>query len=125
MGNSSKNPFLPATNSAPRPGDFPIGSALSRAAARMLLRIKEVTAEQEAARPADVVMVFDLGGPIRAKHTVLSRYAEGDGTIIEIIAPAHTFDGECYGCFSVTPGSRLEEALELKRAQPGHFETRS
>ena len=29
---------LPATNSGPRPGDFPLGSAKSRAAARALLR---------------------------------------------------------------------------------------
>jgi hypothetical protein len=29
---------FPATDLCPRPGDFPIGSALSRAAARMLLK---------------------------------------------------------------------------------------
>jgi hypothetical protein len=36
---------LPATNSGPRPGDFPLGSAKSRAAARALLR------NQQASKP--------------------------------------------------------------------------
>ena len=34
---------LPATNSTPKPGDFPIGSAESRAAARMLATSREDT----------------------------------------------------------------------------------
>ena len=36
---------LPATNAGPRPGDFPLGSAKSRAAARALLR------NQQASKP--------------------------------------------------------------------------
>ena len=37
-GKGTSPPALSATDLCPRPGDFPIGSALSRAAARMLLK---------------------------------------------------------------------------------------
>ena len=40
MDNPAKGPFLPVTNSGPKPGDFPIGSVESRAAARALAEHK-------------------------------------------------------------------------------------
>jgi hypothetical protein len=57
--NSSKARTLPATDSAPRPGDFLVGSQ-SRAAARMLLKQKERVEERKTNRPPDVRLVFDL-----------------------------------------------------------------
>ena len=36
MNNPTKRPFLPVTDSGPRPGDFPLKSRESRAAARIL-----------------------------------------------------------------------------------------
>jgi len=38
MNNQPKEPRLPATDSTPRPGDFPIGSPESRAAVRAMLK---------------------------------------------------------------------------------------
>ena len=37
MNNQEEKASLPATDSAPKPGDFPIGSVKSRAAARAIL----------------------------------------------------------------------------------------
>jgi hypothetical protein len=42
-GKDTIPPVLPATNSGPMPGDFPIGSALSRAAARLLMKERRDT----------------------------------------------------------------------------------
>jgi hypothetical protein len=36
MNNPTKGPFLPVTDSGPKPGDFPLKSTESRAAARIL-----------------------------------------------------------------------------------------
>jgi hypothetical protein len=44
-GKDTTSPVLPATNLGPKPGDFPLGSAKSRAAARALLR------NQQASKP--------------------------------------------------------------------------
>jgi hypothetical protein len=41
MSNQSDKPSLPVTDRTPRPGDFPVGSPASRAAARALLRRKD------------------------------------------------------------------------------------
>jgi hypothetical protein len=41
MSNQPDKPSLPVTDRTPRPGDFPVGSPASRAAARALLRRKD------------------------------------------------------------------------------------
>ena len=41
MWTRRKEPPLPATDSGPKPGDFPLGSPQSRAAARMKLEAQE------------------------------------------------------------------------------------
>jgi hypothetical protein len=41
MSNQPDKPSIPVTDRTPRPGDFPVGSPASRAAARALLRRKD------------------------------------------------------------------------------------
>ena len=109
MSKSSKTPFLPATDLAPRPGDFPVGSALSRAVARMLLKRKEWAEELEANRPPDVRIVFDLprhGAEVvpdsaeRARRNRVDRYRHGH-EIVEMVFPAHAYKG-------VNAGARID-----------------
>ena len=47
MANKGPQGFLPATDSGPRPGAFPLGSAQSRAAARSLLSARKASEEDE------------------------------------------------------------------------------
>jgi len=98
---SSKKPFLAATDSVLRPGDFPLGSMLSRAAARLRLRARN--AEE---RPVDEYFIIDLrtvpDGSSNAEH--VDRY-EKDGKIIEFVFPAHPNNGK-QGIYSVKGTSR-------------------
>lgn len=123
MSNSSKPPFLPATDLAPRPGDFHVGSASSRAAARMVLKRKEREEELEANRPPDERLVCDLprhgeevvpGSAERARCNREDRYRQGD-EIGEIVFPAHAYKGECLRVCRVPTDVSVEEALELLR----------
>jgi hypothetical protein len=91
-----------------RPGNFPIGSLASRAAARALLKGREEAANQE----ADVRIVCDLG--IRESAGGVSRSLDAHGKVIEFIFPAH---GECLGVFEVPPGTTVEEALRRAKAR--------
>jgi hypothetical protein len=125
MDNSTKSPLLPATDSAPRPGDFPVGSASSRAAARMLLKRKEQAEELKTNRPPDVRMVFDLPhsrvevesvSSERVRTNRVDRYISG-GEVVEIVFPAHAYKGECLGVCSVPPDVSVEEALRELRKQ--------
>ncbi len=45
-GKGSNRPTLPATNSNPKPGDFPVGSIESRAVARAMFDRKQSTREK-------------------------------------------------------------------------------
>jgi hypothetical protein len=128
MDNSTKSPLLPATDSAPRPGDFPVGSASSRAAARMLLKHKEQAEELRTNRPPDVRMVFDLPkrkieveslSSERVRSNRVDRHIDR-GEVVEIVFPAHAYDGECLGVCSVSPDVSVEEALrELRKRREG------
>lgn len=92
-----------------KPGDFPLGSSSSRAAARMLLSRRK----QAASREADIRIVFDLAsGPCRGK---VSRTIDPKGVITDIIFPVHDAKEECYGVFAVPRGIDLEEALRQAR----------
>ena len=100
-----------------------MGSASSRAAARMLLKQKERVEERKTIRPPDVRMVFDL-----PRHSVevvsasaegargyrVDRYVDGE-EIVEIVFPAHAYIGECLGVCSVPTGVSVKEALRLLR----------
>ena len=121
--NAARTPFLPATNEGPRPGDFPIGSALSRAAARMLLKRKEQAEECKTNRPPDVRFVCDLPHHLvpvgsasweRPRCNRVDRYVDGE-KIVEIVFPTHAYVGECLGVCSVPTGVSVEEALRLLR----------
>jgi hypothetical protein len=126
--NSSKTSVLSATDSAPRPGDFPVGSASSRAAARMLLKHREREEDRNANRPPDVRMVFDLPRhrvevePVssdRVRSNRVDRHIDR-GKIVEIVFPAHAYKGECLGVCSVSPDVSVEEALrELRKRREG------
>jgi hypothetical protein len=128
MDNSTKSPFLPATDLAPRPGDFPVASASSRAAARTLLKRKEQAEERKTNRPPDVRIVFDLPkrrievesvSPERVRDNRVDRYING-GEVVEIVFPAHAYNGECLGVCSVSPDVSVEEALrELRKRREG------
>jgi hypothetical protein len=130
--NSSRKAFLPAANSAPRPGDFRIGSAASRAAARMLLRSRKTAAEQEADRPPDIRGVFDLNccHPSPAPSwEYADRYTDSDGRIVEIIFPAHPHASEHGpGVYEVPPMTKTEfdawfygRYLSQKKTSPHSF----
>jgi hypothetical protein len=117
--NSSRRAFLLAANSAPRPGDFHLGSAASRAAARMLLKARKTAAEQHAERPPDVRIVFDIPRHVAAsasaefaRYNRVNRYINGD-EIVEMIFPA--YEGECLGVCAVSPDVSVEEALQQLR----------
>jgi hypothetical protein len=112
--NSSKKPILTATNSAPRPGDFPLGSASSRAAVRLLLESKKRTAEQEANRPPDLRIVIGIPRPQEIQRTFVRRVRNGNG-ITEFVFPAPAYKGECLGICSVPTDVGVEEALRLLR----------
>jgi hypothetical protein len=116
IDNSRKNTFFPATNSGPRPGDFRIGSAASRAAARTLLKARKTAAEQEEEQPPDVRMVLDMPSAKQGpSQNIVERYVSGR-EIVEIVFPAHAYKGECLGFCSVSPDVSVEEALrELRK----------
>jgi hypothetical protein len=128
MDNSTKTPLLPATDSAPRPGDFPVGSASSRAAARMLLKHREREEERKTNRSPDVRMVFDLPrrrieaesvSSERVRVNRVERYINR-GEVVEIVFSAHAYSGECLGVCSVSPDVSVEEALrELRKRRKG------
>jgi hypothetical protein len=100
-----------------------VGSASSRAAARMLLQHREREEERNANRSPDVRMVFDLprhsvegesGSSDRVRTNRVDRYIDR-GKIVEIVFPAHAYSGECLGVCSVPTGVSVEEALRLLR----------
>src|SRR5690349_6968017 len=74
MSKMRKTAPLPATNSTPRPGDFPLGSVESRAAARMLAGKREDTKKRIEVRTnvsrytwmGDDPMPEDWGAQLRA-----------------------------------------------------------
>ena len=121
--NAARTPFLPATNEGPRPGDFPIGSALSRAAARMLLKRKEQAEECKTNRPPDVRFVCDLPHHLVPVESASSERPRGNrvdrhvnsGEIVEVVFPAHAYEGERLGVCSVPTNVRVEESLRLLR----------
>jgi hypothetical protein len=76
-GKHMSPPALSATNSAPRPGDFPLGSVESRAVARALADGK--TGEKEILR-VEVVHIATPASNVPAS----SRY-ECENCIVEII----------------------------------------
>ena len=65
IDNSRKNAFLPATDSGPNPGDFPLGSTESRVAARALA--DRLGASEEVLR----VVVKHIGSPELNKEFVM------------------------------------------------------
>ena len=100
-----------------------MGSASSRAAARMLLKHKERAEELKANRPPDVRMVFDLPQHRVEVESVSSERVRGNrvdryinrGEIVEIVFPAHAYNGECLGVCSVPADVSVEESLRLLR----------
>jgi hypothetical protein len=114
MDNSSGKPILTATNSAPRPGEFPVGSASSRAAARLLLDCKKRRAEQEANRPPDLRFVIGIPRPQEIQQTIVTRSCNGN-EITEFVFPAPAYKGECLGVCSVPTDVTVDEALRLLR----------
>jgi len=116
MDNSRQKPISTATSSAPLPGDFPVGSASSRAAARLLLEHKKRTAEQEANRPPDLRVVFSIPLPRERQQTLVQRFCDGQG-VKEFVFPVPAYKGECLGICSVRTDVSVEEALRLLREQ--------
>lgn len=91
-----------------------MGSASSRAAARLLLDCKKRTAEQEANRPPDLRVVFSIPRPHERQQTLVQRFCDGNG-ITEFVFPAPTYKGECLGICSVQTDVSVEEVLRLLR----------
>jgi hypothetical protein len=69
----SKPSKLPVTKVEVKPGDFPVGSALSRAAARVLLNEKQEAEESEANRPPDVRIIMSMPRPYQVMQTKVNR----------------------------------------------------
>jgi hypothetical protein len=65
IDNSRTNARLSATNASPKPGDYPLGSTESRAAARALA--DHLTASEEVLR----VVVKHIGHPERDREFVI------------------------------------------------------
>lgn len=89
----------------------------------MLLKRKEREEELEASRPPDVRFVCDLprhglevvpGSAERARCNRVDRYRQGN-EIVEIVFPAHAYEGECLGVCSVPTNVSVDEALRLLR----------
>jgi hypothetical protein len=79
--NSNEKRDVPATNSAPNPGDFPVGSVESRAAARAMLKRHNITT---------VVITTGLpssfsGPPIVEPPDTVAYYRALDGSIVQLI----------------------------------------
>jgi hypothetical protein len=94
----------------------------------MLLKHKEQAEELRTNRPPDVRMVFDLPkrkieveslSAERVRSNRVDRYIDR-GEVVEIVFPAHAYDGECLGVCSVSPDVSVEEALrELRKRREG------
>ena len=81
MSKQGQRPCLPATDSGPNPGDFPIGSLQSRAAARAMLERRDITT---------VVIMTGLPCPFSGPPTVsppdtVTYYRAPDDSIVEVI----------------------------------------
>jgi hypothetical protein len=95
MMNKDHGPTLAATNSGLKPGDFPLGSAESRAAARALLGI--AVSQDCICFPADEPPQLELKGEIEAAKAVrcpvhgerFSRLAPMIWRAPKFIVPAH------------------------------------
>ncbi|HEY6389001.1 MAG TPA: hypothetical protein VIX91_25265 [Candidatus Acidoferrum sp.] len=111
IDNSKKSRSWPATILGLRPGDFPVGSPRSRAAARMLLKAAEHPIEE----PPDARIVFDLpkSGPGPTQN-IVQRYVHSD-EVVEMVFPAHAYEGECLGVCEISASVSVEEALRLLR----------
>ncbi len=81
----SEDPGLPATNVGPKPGDFPIGSIESRAAARAQLDRARYTERQ-----VDVVVILSGLGlrdcrPAITPPDSLEYYQAPDSSIVQVV----------------------------------------
>jgi hypothetical protein len=75
MNNRTKERFLPVTNSGPRPGDFPLGSPLSRAASRALLERMEQDSEKIH------VVIECIGAPEKTREFWVPRLSLSAGRV--------------------------------------------
>jgi hypothetical protein len=71
VNSKERKPLLPVTNPGPRPGDFPIGSLESRAAARALVESKS---KKEALRM--VVEFIKPDGSVAGTKIISSKSME-------------------------------------------------
>ena len=116
MNKAKESPKLPVTRQGLRPGDFPLGSAQSRAAARAQLKNKQEEEEWEATRPPDERIIFGIPRPYQRTKTEVRRYRHA-GRIIEEVFPVLE-PGESLGWCSVEPTSlTVEEALQYVREE--------
>jgi hypothetical protein len=114
MNNSNKEPALPVTNSGPRPGDFPVGSLQSRAAARAMMERKQdegmrvfIVNGNEAVpgpRRQDLVIRICNTSEVAENRTeplseTSTRYCCMDGTVREASLPSN----------AAAPQERMEE----------------
>jgi hypothetical protein len=82
VNNPSKEPLLLVTNSGPKPGDFPIGSVESRAAARGLAEHKT---EVKKVLRVDIEHMWERGpGKLPPELPADTRY-ETETCIVEIV----------------------------------------
>jgi len=82
VNNPAKEPLLLVTNSGPKPGDFPIGSVESRAAARALAEHK--TEAKEVLR-VEVKRMWERGpGKLPPKLPPDTRH-ESEASVTEIV----------------------------------------
>jgi hypothetical protein len=106
---------LPVTRIDRKPGDFPLGSAASRAAARSRLKNAQEDEEWEATRPPDVRIIWGIPRPEQRLETEVRRSRRG-GRIIEDVFPAQLYPGENLGCCFIEPTDiSVDETLRLLR----------
>jgi hypothetical protein len=117
MNKPDKSSRLPVTLLELKPGNFTLGSAASRAAARAQLQHNQEEEEWERTRPPDVRVIWGIPRPRQRMENEVRRTRNGD-QIIEEIFPAPLYPGENLGCCSVEPTNiSVEETLRLLREQ--------
>jgi hypothetical protein len=115
VNKTGKLPKLSVTRIDRKPGDFPLGSASSRAAARAQLKNIKDAQEWEATRPPDLRIIWGIPEPFQRMKTEVRRSLRKD-KIVEDVFPSELYHGESLGCCFVEPTNiSVDETLRLLR----------
>jgi len=111
----TKSSKLPVTYLGLKPGNFALGSSLSRAAARAQVQNKQDEEEWQRTRPPDVRVIWGIPRPRQRMENEV-RLSRNGNQIIEEVFPAPLYPRENLGCCSVEPTNiSVEETLRLVR----------